>query len=181
MIFKSNYNLSMFLLLPLISTKELKFEDVIGEYSGALINGFYADKNKPNLDNHIHLVFETSKFKSAEVNNIIELNQLEHISGYRMSGIFVQSYALRISNEYETSMNLILKGKTNLLSNEVKMKIAEFWDLNARTDIFKSLFDKNIELVDTRKEILPEEDYIDKDENVFVTNFTLREKSWYAV
>jgi hypothetical protein len=168
------YNLSLYLLLPLLSSDETSAETYLEGYSHALINAFSYDINKPYLDNHVHLVFDNSMYREKDVPTIVKSSFLDHISHYRISGVFVKSYAMRLSEEYQLSIKLILDNKVSELPYAVKIKIFKFWDLNANSNLFKILFENEPLKSDISKEILIEEDYIDLDAELITTNFSLR-------
>ena len=177
MILNDNYNLSLFLLLPL-ATEEGKAEDYLDGYESALMNAFHYDINKPYLDNHIHLVFDTSMFRTIEVNTITNDNKQDKISHYRISGVFVRSYAIKIKEEYLSSRDLILEDKIFNLQYEIKIKIFKFWDLKADSKLFKVLFEEPKESTNIKTEILPEEDYVEDDFDYLNVSFGMREESW---
>ena len=170
-----NYKLSLFLLLPLLSTDNSTAETYLGGYLHALIDAFSFDINKPYLDNHVHLVFDNSMYIEKDVPTIANSRFLDHISHYRMSGVFVKSYAMKISDEYQSSKKIILENKVSKLPYATKIKIFKFWDLTATSNLFKILFEEEPVIEDISKEILPEEDYIDTDDNAYITNFSLRQ------
>jgi len=171
---KEEYNLSLFLLLPLVSIEDKRAEDYLEGYSKALVNAFHYDINKPYLDNHIHIVFDTLLFREREVATIKDKSELEKISSYQLSGIYVKSYALRIAEEYSSSLELILKNKAFNLAPEIKVKILKFWDMPVNSILFDTLYVNP--KMDISKEILPEEDYLEDEEEgkQYVTNFSLR-------
>jgi len=177
MILNDNYNLSLFLLLPL-TTEESKAENYLEGYETALMNAFNHDINKPYLDNHIHLVFDTSMFRTIEVDSITKDKKQDMISHYRISGVFVKSYAIKIKDEYLSSKNLILDNKIFNLRYDIKIKIFKFWNLKADSKLFKVLFEEGNPKEDITKEVLPEEDYIEDDFDLSIISFNLREESW---
>lgn len=177
--FRDDYNMSLLLLLPLVSIEFTKAEQLLEGYDKAFINGFSSDINKPFIDKHVHLVFDNSMYKEKDVETLISLEQLEYIASYRMSGVFVKSYALRLDDGYSLSIKKILEGNCSDLSSDIKHKIITFWNAPADSALFNALYGKGCEL-DPNKDVLPEEDYIDKTETAYVTNFTLHEKSWYG-
>jgi hypothetical protein len=167
-------NLSMFLLLPLISVDDITAEDIIGGYEDALMNSFSYDINKPYLDDHIHLVFDNSMFKEKDVEPITKRDELCYISHYRLSGVYVKVYALKISDEFELSKRLIMNNDISSLMPEVKAKIFKFWNTSGRTNLFDILYNEKPSDKEVSKEILPEEDYIETETIEYVTNFSLR-------
>lgn len=179
MILCDNNNLSLYLLLPLTTKEELTAEDYLKGYENALMNAFNYDINKPYLDEHIHLVFDTSMFRTSNVETITNDKKQEYISNYRISGIFVKSYALRIEKDYLDSRTLILENKIFSLRYDIKIKIFKFWNLKADSDLFKLLFVEPKLITKIDKEILPEEDYIEEDEdNISIVSFSLRKEAW---
>ena len=156
-----NYNLSMLLLLPLVNPKITSKSELLDGYEDAIIDGFNCDINKPYLDNHIHIVVETAKFKSEHVSPIFGLDETESVAHYRLSGIWTLSYAIKIDKDYESEYKLIIEGNVHLLPKEIKLRILKFWGAMVTDNLFKILFEDN-KKIDISKEFVMEEDYVEE-------------------
>ena len=155
------YNLSLFLLLPLVTTEDKTYIDYIGDELDSLENGYSSDINLPYLDNEVFLLFNPNKMKSIPVRKL-EFNGFRLEKDVRINGNFYIKYALSIDNAYLNEKELIMDNKYFELSNEIKSKIMKFWNANANTKLYDALYVKAIEPIDIKNEITKEEDYLEQ-------------------
>ena len=156
-----NYNLALLLLLPLCNPKITKADDYLNGYEGALIDGFSSDVNKPYIQECVHLVFETSKYISMKVDTLIGLDETEYISHYRLAGIWVESYALKIDSDYQSEYALICENKLEMLPMTTKLRILKFWDAKVSTKLYSALMGLAPVMENVSKEVVMEEDYVE--------------------
>lgn len=155
------YNLSLFLLLPLVTTEEKTYIDYIGDELDSLENGYSNDINLPYLDNEVFLLFNPEKMRSIPIRKL-EFNGFRLEKDVRINGNFYVKYALSIDSAYLNEKELIMDNKYFELSNEIKSKIMKFWDANANTRLYNALYVKAIEPIDIKSEITKEEDYLEQ-------------------
>ena len=143
------------LIIPLLDDNIAK-EDV-SENSG-LVGIYTEDINKPYLDNHIFLMYDTDVNTIEAMNRYRKFRQLDTLYNYRYVIINRKHYIIytftRVNNKEIN--NIIDNGL--VLKHKDALNIYNFWkDLDEKTSrrIFRINYTNSIDL----KSVLPEEDY----------------------
>jgi hypothetical protein len=168
MIFREQINKSLLLLLPLISNENEDWTEYTGEYklsedrNTSFVNGYYSDVNRPYMEECIHLMFETEidiKFdlKKKELNENYQSKYLTKIDDK-----FYMIYSFKIPDRFKRDYKLMVKGKYSKLDDETKTKIVDFWKLNPKSQLFKSLYTNGNSLSTFTDELIKEEEFIDR-------------------
>lgn len=169
MILREKINLSLLCLLPLIAKeKEVYLDYIDGDLyknrnSGSFINGYYSDINRPWLNSHVFLMYETVSQTPLKIMTLLESNEnFINQSSYRIANAFYNVYTFSISIEHKRDYDLMIKGEYSKISYENKIKILLFWNLTVNSILFKGLFPQyDKETLDKfNEESIGEKDYI---------------------
>jgi len=171
MIYREKLNISLLTLLPLIAkqdeiwtkyTGEVKMSDIKGNF----VNGYYADINKPWLDNHVFLLFETSKNPTFDMKELEENENFTTKYPLKIRDKFYMVYAFEIPFDNRFDYEEIMTGNYNRMHSDAKAQIIKFWLASPDTQLFKNLYDTKSTYGKVTDEMIEEEDYFDPAEEM---------------
>jgi len=152
-------NLATKFIVPLMFQKYSRF---LNYTNFGFVNLYTADINRPYLDKHVFLVYETT----ANVGQYNELNETlkAHPNFYSKYGIrldkkFYEVYAFLYDiGEYKSAIVEILSGTGCLLPYQTKVKILKFWPYKIDSKEHEYLFNEISFYKEIKEDIIPEED-----------------------
>lgn len=163
MIINENYNMSLFLLLPLVAEEGRKADYYIKKYLESLVDGYSQDINKPWLDCHISIVFDYELMDEVDIVELSANGNFATKTSYLIHDKYVCSYALKIPDEHYDEYAYILRQDYSKVSTDTKNAILSFWGMSYGSKVFNELFTEKETYIDITKEILPEENYIERE------------------
>ena len=156
-----NYNLSLLLLLPLISNDGEDYTLYIPRSEEqSLYNGYSCDVNRPWLLNHLIVLFDSEKRNTLKLDRIDGNPAKINYADICISDSFYGMYTFQMPDEYKQECELIRSNRPNELSLDVKLKILTFWRTNATSKLFSTLFHAGKPDINIQAEEMPEETYI---------------------
>jgi len=169
MIFKEKTNLSLIYLLPLVAETDDKWYAFKNEYIpqsniNTLINGYRADINKPWLDKHVFLMFESAADKNFDIEILRSKRNFHSMYNYRLNKKFYNIVVFTVPKEYKEVYDNIIEDQTGLIPIEVKKRILSFWLYNERINVYKMLYPEKSPIVNYnpfKNEIIGEKDDIE--------------------
>lgn len=129
------------------------------------VNAYLTDKNRPYLDKHLFMVYETTssvtKFKELDDAMRSHPNFYSHYS-VKVNGKFYEVYSfLRDVGPYKEEIAELINENYHLIRYDTKIKILDFWPFGIKSPEHKYLFNLDDVItpkLELLKEIIPEED-----------------------
>ena len=149
MIFKEKYTLSITYLLPLVAKANQEWFMGRQKYIPlsmikTFVNGYSGDINKPWLDNHLFLLFESEYDKDFNPSTLRERSTFHSSYGYRIDKKFYTVFVFNLPKEYNDIYKDIKESKFDLIPRGLKKSIIEFWLYNQRYALIEMMYpDKN--------------------------------------
>jgi hypothetical protein len=159
------FNLSFILMFPMIAESDEKWSDYFGNHMDALVNGYSGDINKPWLDKHVFVKFDTSKLEVLNIGKLLKNENFERNDTVLIDDGYYDIYAMRIPEQYLAEYYIIKSNDFYNISSELKHKIMRFWEVDISSSIGSALFYKHKhDAMDRKidKEMVDEEIYIDE-------------------
>lgn len=152
-------NLATKFIVPLMFHKYPRFLNY-GNFG--FVNLYTADINRPYLDKHIFLVYETTSFveQHNELNEALRSHPNFHSKyGIKVNKKFYDVYAfVHDIGTFKSDIANILSGVGYIIPYKSKVKILKFWPYDIGSTEHQYLFDKTAFRAEMDKIIIPEED-----------------------
>lgn len=166
MITRERINNSLLFLLPLVSKEGEKWQTYLGpgnfkKQETSFINGFSSDINKPWLDEHIFLVFNSDIKKEFDLAFIERNVNFTSMYNYKIKDKFYTIYALRVPTDYKKELELIKQGRCNKIDGKLKSKMTSFWSAQSNGYLSINIHSNDNRVLDISNDIIDEKDYIE--------------------
>lgn len=155
---KENFNLSLYLLFPMIAKNGERWNSYFHRTLDSLINGYIGDINKPWLDNNIILVFDYAKIPSEHIDEFITNENFMSKYTFNMDKKRYIAFNFKIPNEFSRQLELIKELHYTSLDHATKIKLLSFWKLDHTSNLYNTLFVEPIEDYDINLEVIKEQD-----------------------
>lgn len=154
-----NRTITTMFLLPLI----LDSKDILFKYYG-FINAFIEDINRPWLDNHIFILYKVSSVSNTIQEEFKKNKWYYDTKNIIIDGEYYEEYIFVVKPELKEIVNNFKNYSYNILTTDDKIKILKFWNCFDFDHIYSLLSEDNEpkNLIEDRKEIIPEEDSLDE-------------------
>lgn len=153
----TNRTITTSFILPFIFEKK----DVLFNKYG-FINAFLEDINKPWLNNHIFILYESSSISSSIENDMKKNKYYYDTYQIVIDNHFYDEYVFIIPPEIKITVDSFKQFSYNVLSADKKIKILKFWNCFDFEHIYKLLHNDNEFHALEGIETIPEEDPIDE-------------------
>ncbi len=150
------------MLLPLAVDSGNTYQTVFKHDVEAVSNGYAYDINRPWLNSHIIVTVEQDKKNRYEVSNLKKMKSFQSKFSISVNGIHYDEYVLEIQEQFKEDRELILKSCFSNISSEAKLRISSFWFMDSNSKLFRAIFSSDKPIVDISKEVLEEEDVIER-------------------
>jgi hypothetical protein len=153
----ANRTITTSFILPFIFEKK----DILFNKYG-FVNAFLEDINKPWLDNHIFILYETCSISSSIEDNMKKNPYYYDTKQIVIDNKYYDEYIFVIPPEIKTIVDAFKQFSYNVLTAENKIKILKFWNCFDFEHVYKLLHDDNEFHALEGIETIPEEDPIDE-------------------
>ena len=155
-------------IMPLLFDKNDWFISVYD--NSGFINAYLEDINRPQLCNHIFLVYESCALTGERINAILTENVYYYGKYYiTIDDIHYTVYAFIRPMNYDKIIKAVIDGERYNLDDNTKVKITSYWTLKPNDYAFKKLFNPPVVLTSDKikDEVITEEDPIIYDDETF--------------
>ena len=164
---EGKYNLSLYLLLPLTSTRIYKYTDYLSNDIEALSNGYANDINAPQYDNHMFILLDPRYITEYRSKGLSGADSFVYMKEIKIADEFFMKYTLAIDDAYLENADMIRKNNYFNLSREVKDKIMNFWNADSTSNLYNALYVKAIEPIDIANEKVAEETHFERSGTIY--------------
>lgn len=144
-------------ILPLLFPSNLR---VLDKTQCKFVNAYLTDINKPYLDDHVFLVYESNispAFDELKEELLLHPNYYCHYS-YKRDNVFYKVFAFTRDQGKNTDMNLMIKGFFSKVNYQTKIRLLLDNDCNLRSPEHKLLFGEDSLKLYFQQDVITEED-----------------------
>lgn len=152
-------------MFPMVASDNENWQSYFKNYEKSLVNGYSGDINRPWLDKHIIVKFDSDKLTTLNVDELARNENFYKTNTCMINKKYYDLYAMMIPDEYLEEYELIKDGDYFNITAKLKHKIIRFWDIDINSEFAMSFFVKHkndIVPKNIKEEIVEEETYINK-------------------
>lgn len=137
-----------------------EFDKYISDKYG-FMNAYSRDINKPQLENHVFLLFKNPKSAVDYMelwNTLPKHPNFYGRSNYKLKGVFYDVYIFTIGcGKFKFDETYLFRGRQTEMSWNTRVKILNYWGYNLTSEECRFLFDQTVTTKITQ-DVLPELD-----------------------